>query len=104
MSFAKEEKEVWSTECTLKDFTNKGLALLRCDPGKEEEGGCLKTNVQGKIPPGLGCLIHSCLGQEQSLQWVFFSNGEGVSALSLGNRDGPVGSQPGGKADGDKIK
>lgn len=77
--------------------------------GRRNRATYLKTNDQGRggPPSGRGCLIHSCLGQEYFLlppQWVFFSNGEGVSALSLGNRDGPVGFQPGKKADGDKIK
>lgn len=86
---------------------NEGLALLQCDPGKEEQGGLFEDKRPGKAGVLLLVRSVSCSQLPRAGAFprlVFFSNGEGVPALSLGNRDGPVGSQPGVKADGDKIK
>lgn len=66
----------------------------------------LKTHIQGRQggPAPLVWRVSQLPGARAFPKRVFFSNGEGVPALSLGNRQGPMGSQPGVKADGDKIK
>lgn len=103
MSFAEEEERAWGTEGQVPQGANEGL---QGDPGKEEQGGLFEDTHPAKAGPGPGleCLSIAVPGARAFPKWVFFSNGEGVPALSLGNRDGPMGSQPGVKADGDKIK
>lgn len=101
MSFAEEEG-------VGRSLGHRGVPqghLLQGDPGKEEQGGLFKDTYPGKAgpaPPWFGESLNR-LGQEHFQSGCFSLRGR-CACLSLGNRQGPVGSQLGVKADGDKIK
>lgn len=76
-------KQQWKEDLVLKSTQEllrvKRLGLLLCDPGKEATMACLLEEKRPGHTPGAGERGHC-------LQLVCRSNGEGVSVLSIGNR------------------
>lgn len=74
--------------------------------GKKNRVACLKTNVQGRLGPLLvwGTSFPVPWGRSIPCSGRFSLMGKVCLPVARKQGAGPVGSQPGAQADGDKIK
>lgn len=84
----RKRRGLGAAKVTSRTLQIKGWPCCCVTLGRQHRVACLKTDIQGRLAPlWSGAFVHSSPGWEHSLQWVFFSDGEGVPALSLGNRE-----------------